>query len=112
MKRVRLLVVPLLLAVASIAAALEVNTASQAELESLKGVGTVLSAKLIKARSVQAFTDWSDLMKRVPGVRAATAARLSAGGLTVAGAPYADAAAAAAAVAGKAAASAGAATPR
>ncbi len=112
MKRARLLVVPLLLAVASIAAALEVNTASQAELESLKGVGTVLSAKLIKARSVQAFTDWSDLMKRVPGVRAATAARLSAGGLTVAGAPYADAAAAAAAAAGKAAASAGAATPR
>ena len=112
MKRARLLVVPLLLAVASIAAALEVNTASQAELESLKGVGTVLSAKLVKARSVQAFTDWSDLMKRVPGVRAATAARLSAGGLTVAGAPYADAAAAAAAVAGKAAASAGAATPR
>ncbi len=112
MKRARLLVVPLLLAVASIAAALEINTASQAELESLKGVGTVLSAKLIKARSVQAFTDWSDLMKRVPGVRAATAARLSAGGLTVAGAPYADAAAAAAAVAGKAAASAGAATPR
>lgn len=112
MKRARLLVVPLLLAVASIAAALEVNTASQAELESLKGVGTVLSAKLIKARSVQAFTDWSDLMKRVPGMRAATAARLSAGGLTVAGAPYADAAAAAAAVAGKAAASAGAATPR
>ncbi len=112
MKRARLLVMPLLLAVASIAAALEVNTASQAELESLKGVGTVLSAKLIKARSVQAFTDWSDLMKRVPGVRAATAARLSAGGLTVAGAPYADAAAAAAAVAGKAAASAGAATPR
>ncbi|WP_309639737.1 helix-hairpin-helix domain-containing protein [Methylibium sp.] len=112
MKRARLLVVPLLLAVASIAAALEVNTASQAELESLKGVGTVLSAKLIKARSVQAFTDWSDLMKRVPGVRTATAARLSAGGLTVAGAPYADAAAAAAAVAGKAAASAGAATPR
>ena len=112
MKRARLLVVPLLLAVASIAAALEVNTASQAELESLKGVRTVLSAKLIKARSVQAFTDWSDLMKRMPGVRAATAARLSAGGLTVAGAPYADAAAAAAAVAGKAAASAGAATPR
>ncbi|WP_309625489.1 helix-hairpin-helix domain-containing protein [Methylibium sp.] len=112
MKRARLLVVPLLLAEASIAAALEINTASQAELESLKGVGTVLSAKLIKARSVQAFTDWSDLMKRVPGVRAATAARLSAGGLTVAGAPYADAAAAAAAVAGKAAASAGAATPR
>ena len=82
----------LLALLAGAASALELNSASQAELESLKGVGTQLSARLLQARAERPFADWSDLRRRVPGIGAATAQRLSDAGLTVAGRPYAAAA--------------------
>lgn len=68
--------------------AVELNEASQAELERLKGIGTSLSQKLLDARTERPFADWNDLLQRVPGVGVATARRLSAAGLTVRGAPY------------------------
>ena len=63
-------------------AAVESNTATRAELESLPGVGPALAQRLLAARP---FTDWADLMRRVPGVKAAAARKLSAAGLRVAG---------------------------
>lgn len=62
--------------------AVEVNTASRAELESLPGLGPALVQRLLAARP---FTDWADLMRRVPGIKASMARKLSAAGLRVAG---------------------------
>jgi competence protein ComEA len=69
-------------------ALLELNTASRAELESLPGIGPALAERLLKARQRQDFEDWADVMRRVSGIRAATAARLSAQGLRVRGQAY------------------------
>lgn len=66
---------------------LEVNTASRAQLESLPGIGPALAARLLAARP---FSDWTDLMRRTSGVRAATARKLSEAGLRVDGQAYSD----------------------
>lgn len=71
------------------ARAVELNTASQAELEKLKGIGVELSERLLKARSEAPFMDWRDLMARVRGVGPRLARRLSDQGLTVQGRAYA-----------------------
>jgi competence protein ComEA len=63
----------------------EANTATRAQLESLPGLGPVLVQRLLAARP---FKDWADLLARVPGIRAGTAAKLSAQGLRVAGEAY------------------------
>ena len=76
------------LAVPLAAQATDVNRASQAELESVKGIGPGLSAKILKAREAGAFKDWADLVDRVGGVGAGSAAKLSANGLTVGGAAF------------------------
>jgi competence protein ComEA len=70
-------------------AAVDVNKASQADLETLRGVGPGLSGKIVEARKAGEFKSWTDLVDRVSGIGPASAARLSQGGLTVAGSPYA-----------------------
>jgi competence protein ComEA len=69
-------------------AAVDVNKASQAELETVKGIGPGLSAKILKAREAGGFKDWNDLVERVGGVGPGNAARFSQAGLTVSGAAY------------------------
>lgn len=69
-------------------AAVDANQASQAELESVKGIGPRLSGKIVEARKAHAFKDWGDFVERVPGVGPGNATRLSGQGLTVAGKPY------------------------
>ncbi len=59
-------------------AAVDINTAEQAKLESVKGIGTDLSDRILAERKKAEFRDWPDLMRRVKGIGAATAARLSA----------------------------------
>lgn len=75
-------------------AAVEANQASQAELETVKGIGPGLSAKILEARKTGAFKDWPDMIDRVPGIGAGNAARYSQAGLTVNNAAFAGAAAA------------------
>ncbi len=79
-----------LLALASAAAfaVVDVNKANQAELESIKGIGPSMSAKILDARKTGAFKDWTDLQSRVKGVRAASSAKFSTDGLTVNGAAF------------------------
>lgn len=74
------------LADATAHADVDANTATRAQLESLPGLGPALVQRLLAARP---FADWPDLMKRVPGIRAATAKKLSDAGLRVAGQAYA-----------------------
>jgi len=85
----------LLLALMSAAAfaAVDVNKASQAELEAVKGIGPTMSTKIVDARKAGPFADWSDLQSRVKGVGPASASKFSADGLTVNGTSYSAAAA-------------------
>lgn len=69
-------------------AAVDVNTASEADLDSIKGIGPGTSAKVLEARKTAKFKDWSDLIERVSGIGDKRAAKLSAEGLTVNGAQY------------------------
>ena len=77
-------------------AAPDVNQASLAELESLPGIGPGLSGRILDARQKGPFKDWADLLRRVKGVGSASAAKLSAAGLTVNGHGYMEPAQAAA----------------
>lgn len=74
-----------LLFACSSAFALDINLANEAELDSVKGMGPALSAKVLKARAQGAFKDWSDLMQRVSGIRQNKAQQFSDLGLTVNG---------------------------
>jgi competence protein ComEA len=76
-------------------AAVDANKASQAELETVKGIGPGLSSKILDARKAGAFKDWNDLVERVGGVGPGNAARFSQNGLTVNNAAYSHTAAAA-----------------
>jgi competence protein ComEA len=70
------------------ALALEINTANEAELDSVRGLGPASTARVLKAREQGLFKDWADLMQRVKGIKPTSAARLSAAGLTVNQQPY------------------------
>lgn len=75
-------------------AAVDANQATRADLESVKGIGPGLSGKIVDARKAGPFKDWPDLVDRVGGIGAGSAAKLSQAGLTVGGNAY-DASAAA-----------------
>ena len=75
-------------------AAVEANKASQAELETVKGIGPGLSAKIFDGRKAGAYKDWSDFVERVGGVGPGNAARFSQAGLTVNNLAYSGAVAA------------------
>lgn len=70
-------------------AAVEVNKADQAALETVKGIGPGLSTRLLDERKKGAFKDWADLIERVGGIGPGNAARFSSAGLTVNNAAYA-----------------------
>lgn len=72
-------------------AAVDANKASQAELETVKGIGPGLSGKILDARKTGAFKDWNDLVERVGGIGPGNAARFSQAGLTVNNASYGNA---------------------
>jgi competence protein ComEA len=71
---------------ASIAfAAVDVNVASVADLDSIKGIGPGTSSKIVDARKTAKFKDWGDFIARVPGIGDKRAVKLSGEGLTVNG---------------------------
>ena len=74
-------------------AAIEVNKASQADLETVKGIGPKMSDKILAERQKGAFKDWSDMISRVGGIGAGSAGKLSQAGLTVGGSAYGNLAA-------------------
>ena len=73
----------------SLAAAMEVNTATEAELDSIHGIGPAMSQRILQERQRTAFTDWQDLMQRVSGMGQKKAAQFSSQGLTVNGKSFA-----------------------
>ena len=49
-------------------AAVDANKATQAELETVKGIGPGISAKIVEERKKGAFKDWQDMVERIKGV--------------------------------------------
>ena len=76
------------LAGSATAGAVDVNTATEAELDGVKGLGPSQTARILQAREKGLFKDWADFMARVKGIKPATATRLSTNGLTVGDQPY------------------------
>jgi competence protein ComEA len=69
-------------------AAVDVNKASEAELDGIKGIGPVTSKLIISERKKSEFKNWDDFISRVKGVGEKSAAKFSAEGLTVGGAGF------------------------
>jgi competence protein ComEA len=69
-------------------AALDVNKASQAELDGLKGIGPAISGRIVTERNKGSFKDWQDFIDRVKGIGEGNAAKFSAEGLTVNGSTF------------------------
>jgi competence protein ComEA len=69
-------------------AGVDINKASAAELDGIKGIGPSLSGKILKERNKGNFKDWPDLMQRVSGMGEKSSANFSAQGLTVNGSGY------------------------
>lgn len=82
-----LCVLAMLFATASFAA-VDVNKADQAALESVKGIGPAVSTRILDERKKAPFKDWADLTSRVKGIKGNAAAKLSKEGLTVNGAGF------------------------
>lgn len=71
--------------------AVDANTATEAQLDSVKGLGPSSTARILQARDTGTFKNWKDFMARVKGIKLATARKLSDAGLTVNGQPLTDA---------------------
>ena len=75
-------------------AAVDVNKAGAADLDSIKGIGPVMSTKILDERKKGNFKDWNDFITRVKGMGEVNAAKFSAEGMTVSGTPFKGASAA------------------
>ena len=91
LKKILAFVVMLFAAVAF--AAVDVNKATAAELDGIKGIGPAISGRIIDERKKSNFKDWGDFIERVKGVGEGNAAKFSGAGLTVGGSAYKAAAA-------------------
>lgn len=84
-----------LMLIASVAmAAVDVNKATEAQLDGIKGIGPVTSKMIMAERKKGDFKSWEDFIERVKGVGDGRAAKLSAEGLTVNGTAFKGAVAA------------------
>ena len=69
-------------------AAVDVNKATEAELDGIKGIGPATTKVIVSERKKAEFKNWDDFIARVKGVGDKSAAKFSAEGLTVSGAAY------------------------
>ena len=90
----KILAIVAMLYAAATFAAVDVNKATAAELDGIKGIGPGISTKIIDERKKGNYKDWNDFITRVQGVGEGNAAKFSAEGLTVNGAGFSGAAAA------------------
>ena len=70
-------------------AQIDINTATEAELDGIRGIGPATTRRILDERARQPFKDWADLVARVRGIGKTSAAKFSAQGFTVNGEPYA-----------------------
>ena len=85
----KILAVLALLYAAATWAAVDVNKATAAELDGVKGIGPTTSKAIIDERKKHGeFKSWEDFIARTKGIGESKAANLSKEGLTVNGAEY------------------------
>ena len=72
-------------------AQVDLNKATEIELDGLKGVGPSLTKELMSERKKSLFRDWPDVMQRVKGIGPKKAANLSEQGVRVQGQGYGQA---------------------
>jgi competence protein ComEA len=84
----KILAILAMLYAAAAFAAVDVNKATAAELDGIKGIGPVMSKRILDERKKGEFKNWDDLMGRVKGIAPISAAKYSAAGLTVNGTDF------------------------
>jgi competence protein ComEA len=84
----KLLAIVLMMFATLAMAAVDVNKATEAQLDSIKGIGPVTSKLIMAERKKGDFKSWDDFIERVKGVGDGRAAKLSEEGLTVNGAAF------------------------
>jgi len=89
----KILAVLAMLYAAAAFAAVDVNKATAADLDGLKGIGPVMSQRILDERKKGKFKSWEDLISRVKGISEGNAAKFSGEGLTVDGTEFKPAAA-------------------
>ena len=88
LKKFFLLVVGVFFITASAWAAVEINSADQAALDGIAGIGPATSKAILEERNKHGnFRDWADLEQRVRGIGEKNSVKLSAAGLVVNGQP-------------------------
>lgn len=85
LKKLLLVVAGTLAAVSMAFAAVDVNKADQAALDSIKGIGPSMSRTILEERKKGNFKDWNDLQTRVKGIGDKSSDKFSNAGLTVNG---------------------------
>ena len=81
----KILAILVMLYAAAAFAAVDVNKATAAELDGVKGIGPSISKAIVDERKKGDFKNWEDLITRVKGIGEGNAAKFSAEGLTVKG---------------------------
>jgi competence protein ComEA len=94
LKKILAVLVMLYATMAMALAAVEVNKATDAQLDAVKGIGPATSKAITAERKKGDFKNWQDLIDRVKGIGDKKAATLSEQGLTVNGEAFKPAAAA------------------
>ena len=74
--------------VMAFAAGVDVNQASEADLDGIKGLGPATTRLILAERQKAEFKSWADLISRVKGLGENSAAKLSEAGLSVNGVSY------------------------
>ena len=69
-------------------AQVDLNKASEIDLDGLKGVGPTLTREVMTERNKAPFRDWPDVMQRVKGIGPKKATMLSEQGVRVQGEGY------------------------
>ena len=73
---------------AAIAETVDVNRATEAQLDGVLGLGPATTRLILAERDKALFKNWQDLIARVKGLGPKAAVKLSANGLNVDGQPY------------------------
>jgi competence protein ComEA len=88
-KKFFMLVAGVFFVTASAWAVVEINTADQAALDGIAGIGPATSKAILEERNKHGnFRDWADLEQRVRGIGGKNSVKLSAAGLVVNGQPH------------------------
>jgi competence protein ComEA len=85
-KKLLLVLCTLLMSIGTAWAAVNANTASVDELQTVTGIGPTIAQRIVDERKKGPFKDLADLEQRVKGVGESSIRKMAAGGLTVGGA--------------------------